>query len=176
MRPKLRSALLIATLAITLGAVYWASSLESGEEAVEAMTEPKPRGSPAGDAPVARGPSDLDLERLRRAPSLDPSTDPFALRDFTPAPPAVKRPIALPAADIAPPPPPQAPPLPFAYMGKLAEGDTTTVFLTMGDRNLVVKPGDVIDSNYRLEEVTDTTVVLTYLPLTVKQTIPIGTK
>jgi hypothetical protein len=175
-RPKLRSALLIATLAITLGAVYWASSLDSAEEAVEAVADSKPRRTPAGGTRVARGPSDLDLERLRRAPSLDPSTDPFALRDFTPAPPAVKRPIALPAADVAPPPPPQAPPLPFAYMGKLAEGDTTTVFLTMGDRNLVVKPGDVIDSNYRLEEVTDTTVVLTYLPLTVKQTIPIGTK
>jgi hypothetical protein len=50
------------------------------------------------------------------------------------------------------------------------------VFLTTGDRNLVVRPGDVIDNNYRLEEVTDTTVVLTYLPLTVKQTIPIGAK
>jgi hypothetical protein len=100
------------------------------------------------------------------------------LRDFRPAPPALRRPIARPAAEVEPPPPPppQAPPLPFSYMGKLAEGNTTTVFLTTGDRNLVVRPGDVIDNNYRLEEVTDTTVVLTYLPLTVKQTIPIGAK
>jgi hypothetical protein len=178
MSPKLRSGLLIAALAITLGAVYWASGLDSAEEAVEAVAESKPRSSPAGDVRVAQGPSDLDLERLRRAPSLDPSTDPFALRDFRPAPPALRRPIARPAAEVEPlpPSPPQAPPLPFSYMGKLAEGNTTTVFLTTGDRNLVVRPGDVIDNNYRLEEVTDTTVVLTYLPLTVKQTIPIGAK
>jgi hypothetical protein len=177
-RPKLRSALLIAALVITLGVVYWASGLDSAEEPVQAVRESRPRASPPGEARVARGPGDLDLEQLRRAPSLDPSTDPFALRDFRPAPKAVKRPIALPAAELPapPPPPPQAPPLPFSYLGKLAEGDATTVFLTMGERNLVVKPGDVIDNNYRLEEVNDTAVVLTYLPLTVKQTIPIGTK
>jgi hypothetical protein len=100
------------------------------------------------------------------------------LRDFRPAPPVVKRPIALPAEDMASPlpPPPQAPPLPFAYLGKLAEGDSTTVFLSFGDRNLVVRTGDVIDNNYRVDEVTDAAVVLTYLPLTVKQTLPIGAK
>ena len=39
-------------------------------------------------------------------------------------------------------------------MGKLAEGEDTTVFLAMGDRNLVVSTGDVIDNKYRVEEVT----------------------
>jgi hypothetical protein len=178
MSPKLRSGLLIVGLAATLGAVYWASRLDSSEEAVEPVAVSRPRAAPAGPATVARGTGELDLERLHRGPSLDPSADPFALRDFRPAPAVVKHPIAVPAAEVAPapPPPPQAPPLPFSYMGKLAEGDNTTVFLTLGDRNLVVRVGDMIDNNYRVEEVTDAAVVLTYLPLTVKQTLPIGAK
>jgi hypothetical protein len=178
MSPKLRSGLLILALAVTLGTVYWASRLDSSEEAVEPVADSRPRAAPAGSASVAQGTAELDLERLRRGPSLDPSADPFALRDFRPAPPVVKHPIAMPAAEVAPPPPPppQAPPLPFSYLGKLAEGESTTVFLSFGDRNLVVKTGDVIDNNYRVDEVTDAAVVLTYLPLTVKQTLPIGAK
>jgi hypothetical protein len=175
MNPKPRSALLIVALAVTLGAVYWASRLDSSQE-VEAVAVPRPRASD-GPAKVVHGTGELDLGRLRRGPSVDPAADPFALRDFRPAPPVVKRPIAAPAAQAdAPAPPPQAPPLPFAYLGKLAEGNSTTVFLSMGDRNLVVRTGDVIDNNYRVEEVTEAAVVLTYLPLTVKQTLPIGAK
>jgi hypothetical protein len=176
MHPKVRSTLTIAALAVTLGAVYWASRLDGSEEKVEVVADSRPRPA-ASDTPRASyGSGELDLERLRRGPSADPSVDPFALRNFRPAPPVVKRPIALPEAEVAPPPPPQAPPLPFSYMGKLAEGDSTTVFLSMGDRNLVVRPGDVIENNYRVEEVTDVAVVLTYLPLTVQQTLPIGVK
>ncbi len=59
-------------------------------------------------------------------------------------------------------------------MGKLAEDQSTTVFLISGDRNLVVKLGDVIDNTYRLDEVTDSTVVLTYLPINQRQSLPIG--
>jgi hypothetical protein len=178
MNPKRRSALLILALAVTLGAVYWASRMDTSEEAVEPIAASRPRAAPVGPARVAQGSGELDLERLRRGPSVDPTADPFALRDFRPAPPVVKHPIALPAAEVAPPPPPppQAPPLPFLYLGKLAEGDNTTVFLSMGDRNLVVRTGDVIDNNYRVEEVTDAAVVMTYLPLTMKQTLPIGAK
>ena len=176
MSPKARSALLIVALATTLGAVYWASRLDGAEETVEVFADSRPRPA-ASETAASRGSGELDLERLRRGPSLEPNVDPFALRNFRPAPPAVKRPIALPASEVAaPPPPPQAPPLPFMYMGKLAEGDSTTVFLSMGDRNLIVRPGDVIDNNYRVEEVTDAAVVLTYLPLTVQQSLPIGVK
>jgi len=59
-------------------------------------------------------------------------------------------------------------------MGHLSEGADTTVFLTSGERNLVVKPGDVIDNTYKLEEVNDRALVLTYLPLSQRQTLPIG--
>lgn len=178
MGPKARLAALIVALAATLGAVQWASRLDSSEETAEVVADTRPRPAASEAARIAHVSGQLDLERLRRGPSVDPSADPFALRNFRPAPAAAKRPIAMPAADAPapPPPPPQAPPLPFLYMGKLAEGDSTTVFLSVGDRNLIVRPGDVIDNNYRVEEVTDAAVVLTYLPLTVQQTLAIGVK
>jgi hypothetical protein len=40
---------------------------------------------------------------------------------------------------------------------------------------LVVKPGDLIDNTYKVEEVTDSSVVLTYLPMKQRQTLAIGT-
>ena len=42
------------------------------------------------------------------------------------------------------------------------------------DRNLVVKLGEVIDNTYKVEEVSETAVVLTYLPLNVQQTLGLG--
>jgi len=60
-------------------------------------------------------------------------------------------------------------------MGRLNEEQSTTVFLSAGDRNLVVKPGDVIDSTYKVEQVTDSAVVLTYLPMNQQQSLAIGT-
>ncbi len=180
MKPRLRAALLIAALAATLGAVYWANQLDR-DEAVEAAARPsdiEQRARPRGNRPAEAAPGGLNLSRLQRSRSLDPMGDLFVPQDFRPVAPLPKRPIAQPAAapPPPPPPPPQAPPLPFSYLGKLAEGMNTSVFLTMGDRNLVVKPGDVIDNTYRVEEIGEKVVVLTYLPLTVKQTLPIGAK
>jgi hypothetical protein len=188
MNPKLRAAALLVALGATLAAVRWARNLDGGEGTADTIVQAREvdqtrraaadaRSEDSVRAASARG--GLDLQRLQRSPGVDPNADPFAMRDFRPRPPAVNRPIAQAAVELPPPPPPpppQAPPLPFSYLGKLAEGDDTMVFLAMGDRNLVVKPGDVIDNSYRLEEVSDTHVVLTYLPLTVKQTLPIGAK
>jgi len=133
-----------------------------------------------GDAPAsAGGGGALDLSRLQRPRSAEPSDDLFGRRNFAPAPPpAPKRPIAKPASvvaeSLAPPPPPPAPPVPFTYLGRLAEGPQTTVFLAAGDRNLVVKAGDVIDNTYRVDEIGERVLVLTYLPQNLKQPIPIG--
>jgi hypothetical protein len=180
MTPKLRVALLIAGLACTVGAVHWASSLTDVPEAsAGAVVEGTPRqhAPPAPPATASANPG-LDLQKLQRRRGQHPEGDPFGRRSFKPAPP--KPAAAAPAATVAavappPPPPPQAPPLPFVYMGRLSEDANTTIFLTSGERNLVVKPGDVIDNNYKLESVSDTAAVLTYLPLNQRQTLPIGT-
>ncbi len=174
--PKLRAVLLSGALALTLVAVRWADKLTDMTEAsagAVAEATPRVRASP-GPATSQQQPA-LDLGKLRRAPVVDPNGDPFGPRSFRPAPPKAKVQAAAAVIQDAPPPPPQAPPLPFAYIGRLSEDRDTTVFLAMGDRNLVLKPGDVIDNTYKLEEVSDTAVVLTYLPLSQRQTLSIGT-
>lgn len=179
MNSKLRAALLTGALALTLVAVRWADKLTDVTEAsAGAVAEATPRAhaTPGAATTGQPGPAPaLDLSKLRRAPVVDPNGDPFGARSFRPDPPKAKTGLALGAAAAAPQPPPQAPPLPFAYIGRLSEDRDTTVFLAMGERNLVLKPGDVIDNIYKLEEVNDSAVVLTYLPLSQRQTLSIGT-
>jgi len=205
MSPKLRAAALIAALASTVIAVYWANSLTDVQEAgTGAVVAPVARNTHSpqasqgntqanqGITPVKLEPvvaqgtpptstkeasGALDLRKLQRPRSAGPTGEIFGPRDFRPEPPLPKRAIAQPGAaalQAAPPPPPQAPPLPFAYMGKLDESGATIVFLAMGDRNLVVKPGDVIDNMYRLDQVSDNAVMLTHLPTGMQQSLPIG--
>ncbi|NUA27836.1 hypothetical protein [Cupriavidus basilensis] len=129
-----------------------------------------PRGTQAAaSVPAARTVAEVaPRERLAalRAP-LSPETahDPFSVSSWLPppAPPA-------PPAPALPPPPPTAPPLPFAYVGALgADVSKEQVFLSSGDRLLIVSLGDVIDGQYRLEAITATGATFTYLPLNVKQ-------
>jgi hypothetical protein len=181
MSPKLRVGLLIGGLGLTLGAVRWVDTLTDVPEAsAGAVAEPAARARPATraaavEAPAAIEQPALDLKKLKRSPALDPEGDPFGPRSFRPAPPKAKvLSAAALAAQSAALPPPQAPPLPFAYIGRLSEDRDTTVFLALGDRNLVVKPGDTIDNTYKLEEISDSAVVLTYLPLGQRQALPIG--
>jgi hypothetical protein len=67
-------------------------------------------------------------------------------------------------------PPPTAPPLPFAYLGALgASPQHSQVFLSNGDRLLIVSPGDVIDGQYRIESIASGVITITYLPLRIRQ-------
>jgi hypothetical protein len=186
---RVRYALLAAALAATLAAVWWASRQEAGGD-TDLVVAVEERRAPSLSADSALADSSasiraehssqaggaLDLSRLSRNPSLDPRADLFGPRDFTPPPP--RKPIARPgSADVAAPaesPPPPPPPVPFSYIGRLAEGAQTTIFLASADRNFVVRKGDVIDNTYRVEEIGPATLVLTYLPRNVRQTIPIG--
>src|SRR6185295_14771389 len=113
---KLRASLLIGALALTLVAVRWADTLTDVPEAsAGAVAEAVPRARPtlrtggetapqatSPSAPQAASPSAprstgqlvpaLDLQKLQRAPALDPDGDPFGPRSFRPAPPKVKAP------------------------------------------------------------------------------------
>ena len=176
---KLRAIFLVAALSLTLAAVRWADTLTDMSEAnAGPVSEPSQR---AGPDPKPRSGAEaapaLDLGKLRRRPPVEPDGETFGPRSFRPPPPkAAKGTPAAIALAAAPPPLPQAPPLPFAYVGRLVEDRDTTVFLAQGERNLVVKPGEVIDNTYKLEEIGDRTLVLTYLPLSQRQTLPTGSE
>ncbi len=74
-----------------------------------------------------------------------------------------------------PPPPPQAPPLPFTVMGSYAHpGDATVYFLTRGDRVFDVHIGDTIDNTYSVDGAANGQLNLTYKPLNIQQSLPLG--
>jgi len=105
----------------------------------------------------------IDLSRLgRAAPGAAPAADPFAPRSFA-APQAQQQ--AAPAK-------PEAPALPFRYLGKLIEDGKLSVFLANGAESVTAVAGERI-GDYRVDAVTETEVRFTYLPLKTKQSLPL---
>jgi len=51
--------------------------------------------------------------------------------------------------------------------------DQPTAFLAKGDALHIVKVGDVVDSVYRVESLSPTQIVVTYLPLNQRQSLSV---
>lgn len=157
----------VVAAVLTLVAMRWAGG-QDREAPPEAASGRPARETPARVEPVAA--PDVNLDRLARRAHDRPSGDLFKPNSW--------REIALAearrSAPPSPPPKPQAPPLPFKYMGKLVEGERTLVFLTRADRNHIVKAGDTIDGDYRVDEVGEQSITLTYLPLGERQHLALG--
>lgn len=111
------------------------------------------------EAPV----SSIDLSRLDRAKADAPAADPFAPKNFAPQQPEQR--AAAPAK-------PEAPPLPFRYLGKLIEDGKLSVFLANGEESVTAKSGERI-GDWRVDKVTENEVQFTYLPLKTKQSLPL---
>ncbi|CAB3732874.1 hypothetical protein LMG24238_05893 [Paraburkholderia sediminicola] len=110
------------------------------------------------------------LIALRAPLSIESANNPFAASSWLPPPPPVE--VAVVPEVRAP--APTAPPVPFTYLGELdAKAAKPQVFLSNGDRLLIVSPGEVVDDQYRVESVSESDVVLTYLPLNQTQAISI---
>ncbi len=176
--PKLRAALLIGALALTLAAVRWADKLTDMTEAsagAVAEADAAGTGRVRGQQPPLQQTPALDLSKLRRAPVAEPERRPVWPAQLPACPSQGK-------GDRRPRRRSQRRPRLHRRRRRCRSPTsagwpriaTATVFLAMGDRNLVVKPGDVIDNTYKLEEVSDSAVVLTYLPLSQRQTLSIG--
>lgn len=137
-----------------------------------AMTEPAPIDEVvvAGSGP---GPGET------RAPSAQLSFAPRKVAEnvtnlfsghswFVPPPPP---PPVAPQA----PAPPSAPPLPFTVLGSYASsGGVPVYFLVKGDSVYDVRIGDVVDNTYSVDDMTNGQLHLTYLPLKISQSLPVG--
>ncbi len=121
-----------------------------------------PTAPAAGPAWVALQPR----ETLWQSPQARTAVrDLFAAQSWTPAPKAV--------AALSPP-APQAPPVPFAFLGKRHDGSGWDVFLGRGEHTFIVREGATIESAYRIDTIAPPTLTLTYLPLAKSQTLSIG--
>jgi hypothetical protein len=162
-----RRIVLAVSLILTLVAVVWVGKDEDSATPVAAVNKPTGKAERQDARKESRqaSASELRLELLKRQPMKTGGEEMFAGKSWY---------VPPPPPPPLPPPPPAAPPLPFTYMGKLLQGDQWAVFLTSPDRNFMVKPGDVIEDTYRVEEVRVPMMTLTYLPLNMKQTLYIG--
>ncbi|MGF6998032.1 hypothetical protein [Paraburkholderia sp. GAS32] len=110
------------------------------------------------------------LISLRAPLSVESTNNPFAASSWLPPPP----PVEVPVVPEVRAPAPTAPPVPFTYVGELdAKAAKPQVFLSNGERLLIVSPGEVVDDQYRVESVSESDVVLTYLPLNQTQSVSI---
>ncbi|MDQ3187219.1 MAG: secretion system X translation initiation factor [Pseudomonadota bacterium] len=148
-------------LLAALLATQWVSGEDGGADPISAI--PEERGSKREIRADGGEPAQLQLERLERRKFNAQAGDLFGPKSWIPPP--------LPTASQPPSPPP---PLLFKYLGKLTEGDETRIFLALAERNYVVKAGENIDNQYRIDEVTDHAITFTYLPLGAKQTLSTG--
>nr|WP_218165411.1 hypothetical protein [Pseudomonas agarici] len=135
---------------------------------------PPPALAPASRTPIATPPAAPDANAPAPATSL---VDLFPSQSWLPPPPPVA--AAKPSA-------PQAPPMPFTVSAQWRyQGQSKIVVLQgQGVRYTLcqscsvaghIRPGATFDKGYRLDKLTDTRVVLTYLPLRQVTTLRLDT-
>lgn len=167
-RKQLSILVVVVGSALIGGRVY---SLAVDDEASAAPIASKRQGrSAVADSVNIGAPEsapDLQLDRLdARQMALSESVDPWPRSvQLTPFDSVNWQPPALKSAPLAPTPKPVAPPFSYAYMGGMTEDGVRTAFFTRGDRMIVLKVGDTVDATYRVDQMTDKTMKLTYLPL-----------
>lgn len=155
---------LLLLLLVTIVLSLYAEGSDNDTDVVEAAVRPMPAVPPA-TATERSAPSVLQPLSLPATAAV-PKDALFAVRDWAPPPPVIPP---------APPPAPTAPPLPFRFMGRLAEdGGKPQVYLVNGDQLYTVREGDTIDGVYKVQRLDRSEMTLVYLPLNQQQILPIG--
>ena len=72
---------------------------------------------------------------------------------------------------LLPPPPPAAPQLTFTFTGRLFDENEVILFLSKNSKQYIAKVGDVLDDSYRVDQIANMNVVLTYLSMNIQQTL-----
>ena len=103
-----------------------------------------------------------------------PVVDPFAPRNWQPAPVPPPAPVAPAVVEqAAPPPAPTAPPLPYKYMGRFVDGGEVVVYLAKGDETVLAHANDTLQSTYKILAIKADAVEMEYLPTGERQAVPI---
>lgn len=167
---------LVLALVVALAAALHARDQEAAREEIATPTR--------GGVPIASRPQSaprfeqlpkFDTERLERIAErrrVQPmTTDPFETALAESKPPASKPNGNSPAA---PPPPPQAPPLPFRFIGAQVDSGEYVVFLEQQNRTHIARIGETINEEWRLDRLTERSLMLTYVPLGQQRVLAIG--
>jgi len=148
---------LALALIVTMVAAFWPGR-EDSDEVVETVRRAD-KQAPAATAVAKSGASAPQAAPATRERLARMQANLFPSQTWVPPPPPPK-PYVPP-----PPPPPKPPPLPFKYLGRWVEDGQQTLFLVQGEQPIPVELGQVLPGNWRVDEITERTVVFTYLPL-----------
>ena len=187
--PARRHVVLGAALAATLAATAWVA-LQPEDDGAAATALPArraatPKAVPTSVPTTASSPASVASAASAAAPAASQGVAPGARQPWAEAspaqlaawqpPPPPPPPPAPPPAPAAPPPPPMAPPLPYQMIGRVVEGgdaQAVEVALLAGPNSaLSVQRGDVIDGQWRVEQVSTRGVSLIWLPAQLPQNI-----
>lgn len=170
---KRRHAILSLALVASAALVLFGDK-EPAAEVVESVERTAPAAAATRPATVAvatpqdSGPAIMRLvprEELIGAAGADEG-DAFHTHSWNPPPPE--------PPSASPPPQPVAPSVPFVLIGKTLDNGKWQIHLSQGDRIHSVRPGDVIDSVWRIDTVAPPVMNITYLPLGQSSTMNIG--
>jgi hypothetical protein len=153
-------------LAATLAATAWVAT-RPDDEAVAPVAAPARRPVVAAAVPTIVAPPPPSARQLWADAS---PAQLAAWQPLPPPPPAPPPPVVAPS-----PPPPVAPQPPYQMIGRVVEGEgakAVEVALLSGPNKAVsVKRGDVIDGQWRVDQVSTSGVSLTWLPGQLPQNI-----
>ena len=166
----------VATLLAALFAPEDEGSIVGPATATPRQMERVPAPAIATAASAAPARSALAIER-RRARDDDDAATLFAKQSWQPETPkkimldqqAAQATRAVAAID-----PNAPPPLPFQFLGRFVDEGKAAYFLQAGERNVVARPGDMLEERYRFDGVVQGSLQFTYLPLNLKQTLAVG--
>ncbi|MTV40559.1 hypothetical protein [Duganella radicis] len=172
MKPIFRRLILYGLLCGTLIFSYSVFRAE-GSAATEVVAPNAKRPAIREQVVAADDSSGISLERMARTYVAANDANPFAMKSWATAAPAVAKPVPATTLDSAP----VAPPLPYSFAGKLdLDGGVSVMYLVKGEQSFAVSKGEIFDNNYRLEGMQDGNLVIVYLPLNSKQLLPVGTE
>lgn len=155
-----RRILLALVLAATLAASWWALNLDDDDAALVLPVEQRSTGAYVAarkPAAAAAGSTSNRLERLSAQRPAWPELSVGLAQVVRFTPPA----SAAPVVRVEP----QAPPLPFRYVGAIDDAQGKAVFLVEGTQVRMARAGEEIGGQYRLVRITPTAIEFTYLPL-----------
>lgn len=181
---------LAAGLAVSIAAALWAAQIEPEEaDLARPVTAQRRAPVPAGVAPagvaasaakpgmVAASPAALATGK-ELAPVPAPNWAPAERGAWAPAAEsqfAAWAPPAPPPPPPAPPPPPPAepvaPPFPYQLIGRLVEAEGAVALLSSPAKTLAVKTGEVIDGQWRVDQIHERGLNLTWLPAKLTQSV-----
>lgn len=180
-----RHYVLAAGLAVSIAAALWAAQIEPEDADLAqpvaaqrrapvpvggAASAAKPGMVAASPAALASAPVPAPLPVPNWAPAERGAWAPAAESQF-----AAWAPPAPPPPPPAPPPPPPAepvaPPFPYQLIGRLVEAEGAVALLSSPAKTLAVKTGEVIDGQWRVDQIHERGLNLTWLPAKLTQSV-----